>query len=316
MKKPISILLILMIFICTLSGCAVSQNANSGKLSVVATVFCEYDWLMNILGDNTESTDVTLLLNNGVDMHSYQPTADDIIKISKCDIFIYVGGESDKWVDDALKNATNKNMTVINLLDILGDSAKKEEPVEGMEKSAEDEYDEHVWLSLKNTIIFVDAIRDALIKANPQNTDNYTKNAEAYKDKLKALDGEYKATVDNSSVKTLLFGDRFPFRYLTDDYGITYYAAFSGCSAESDASFETVKFLAEKLTELNLPAVLIIDGSDGKIADAIIKASVKKDTPVLSMNSMQATTFDDIKNGTSYLSIMKDNLDILKTALK
>ena len=267
-----------------------------------------------------------MLLDNGVDLHSYQPTADDIAKIADCDLFLYVGGESDEWVEDALKESANPNQKVINLMDVLSDEIKEEEHVEGMEAeeeepiSAEDEeegaeYDEHVWLSLRNAETLCTAITNALGELDPDHKDVYTANVSTYLQKLDQLDQSYQQTVDSAARKTLLFGDRFPFRYLVDDYGLTYYAAFVGCSAESEASFETVSFLANKVDELALPCVLTIEGSQHKIAETIVQNTKKKDQKVLTMDSMQATTSDDVKAGTTYLSVMEKNLGVLKEAL-
>ena len=342
MKKVLSIILAVILTAGCLSGCNFGGKSDrDGKLTVVATIFPEYDWVMNVLGDNPAGAEVTLLLDSGVDLHNYQPTAADILKISDCDLFLYVGGESDGWVKDVLRNANNKNMVVINLLDVLGDAVKEEEVVEGMQEDEHDhdhedgdddhdhedgdhdhheheeepEYDEHVWLSLRNAEILTGSIADALGKLDPDHADTYKKNAEAYKGKLKELDGQYKAAVSGANVKTVLFGDRFPFRYLTDDYGLTYYAAFVGCSAETEASFETVIFLAKKADELSLPAVLTIEGNNHRIAETIVQNTNDKNRKILTMDSMQGTTSKDIKNGVTYLSVMEKNLSVLKEAL-
>ena len=319
MKKTISLLLITMMVICSLGACA-SPAGTSGddKISIVTTIFPEYDWVMNILGNNPANAEVTLLLDNGVDLHSYQPTADDIMKIATCDMFIYVGGESDRWVEDALSEAVNKDMVVINLLEVLGDSVKEEEVVEGMQEEDEDEteYDEHVWLSLKNAVICTEAISHELQdKVDPANSITYAENAAEYVRKLFTLDREYEETIANASGDTLLFGDRFPFRYLTDDYDLNYYAAFAGCSAETEASFETVTFLSGKVDELNLGCILTIETSDGKIAETIRDNTSTGDQKILVLDSLQSVTMDDINNGVTYLSIMKENLNVLSEAL-
>ena len=330
MKKTFAILLAAIMLIGVFGGCAQqNKSEKSEKLSIVTTIFPEYDWVKQILGDNADNAEITMLLDNGVDLHSYQPTADDIVKISDCDLFIYVGGESDGWVDDALKNATNKNMKVINLLEALGSSVKEEEAVEGMqeeeheheegeneeEHEEEPEYDEHVWLSLKNAEVLVNAVSKSLQELDPENKDVYSANTSAYVKKLSALDSEYKKAVDGAAHKTVLFGDRFPFRYLVDDYGLSYYAAFVGCSAETEASFETISFLAKKVDELKLPCVLTIEGTQHKIAETVVKNTAEKNQKILAMDSMQSTTSKDVENGTTYLSVMVKNLSVLKEAL-
>ena len=505
MKKIITLVLALAMAVSLFTGCGKKNNAETGesdsnKLSVVTTIFPEYDWVREILGGKAESTDLTMLLDNGVDLHSYQPTADDIVKISDCDLFIYVGGESDEWVKNVLKNAVNKKMKVINLLEMLGDSVKMEEIVEGMQEDGHDhghshdeqltendiedrtlsdfagawkslhpfllngdldrfcehraeededssttkdtywekykaswqcdaekisingdtitftyadgktvsaeyiyagyqpkrndegkirsvryqfettsadapkyvqfndhghepgeaehfhiyfgndgfdalmsgktnpffvkdalsvedildelmghdhgeEKDEHVWLSLKNAKTLVGAIADALQELDPDNKDTYAANASAYIEELSALDGAYQSAVDGAARKTVLFGDRFPFRYLVDDYGLSYYAAFAGCSAESEASFETVSFLAKKVDELKLPCVLTIEGKNHKLAETIVQSTAGKNQKVLTMDSMQSMTSKDAANGATYLSVMEQNLSVLKEAL-
>ena len=505
MKKMIPLFLVLTMAVGLLAGCGKKNAAETGesdsnKLSVVTTIFPEYDWVKEILGDKTGSTDLTMLLSSGVDLHSYQPTADDIVKISGCDLFVYVGGESDEWVKNVLKNAVDKKMKVINLLEVLGDSVKTEEIVEGMQEDGHDhghshdeqltendiedrtlsdfagawkslhpfllngdldkfcehraeededssttkdtywekykaswqcdaekisingdtitftyadgktvsaeytyagyqpkrndegkirsvryqfettsadapkyvqfndhghepgkaehfhiyfgndgfdalmsdktnpffvkdalsvedildelmghdhgeEKDEHVWLSLKNAKTLVGAIADALQELDPDNKDTYAANASAYIEKLSALDGAYQSAVDGAARKTVLFGDRFPFRYLVDDYGLGYYAAFAGCSAESEASFETVSFLAKKVDELKLPCVLTIEGKNHKLAETIVQSTAGKNQKVLTMDSMQSMTSKDAANGATYLSVMEQNLSVLKEAL-
>ena len=504
MKKYISILLAAVMAVGCLAGCGQknsneqADNTDDGKLKVVTTIFPEYDWVKEIAGDEISNIDLTMLLDNGVDLHSYQPTSEDILKISDCDLFVYVGGESDSWVDDALKNATNKDMQVINLLDVLKDSIKTEESMPGMqaeeghnhgyahfedsdvqdrtlsdwdgdwqsvypylqdgvldevmekraesgEKTAEEykeyyengyktdvsqitidaenntmcfvkngvaskatyeykgyqiydyesgsrgvryffeatsgdadapkyvqfsdhgiapgkaehfhiyagndgfdalseemenwptyypadmsgkeiaedmleheekEYDEHVWLSLKNAQTLCKAIAEALETADPEHKDVYAANVDSYLEKLSSLDGQYQDAVANGSQKTLLFGDRFPFRYMVDDYGLKYYAAFAGCSAESEASFETISFLAKKVDELGLKNIMTIENSDQKIAKTIRDNTKDKNQEILSLDSMQSTTSEDVKNGTTYLSVMESNLDVLKKAMQ
>lgn len=325
MKKVLSAVVAAFLALGSLTACSSSGAKGNDKLKIVTTIFPEYDWVMNVLGDKASGADVTMLLDNGVDLHSFQPTAADIMKISSCDLFIYVGGESDEWVEDALKEAVNKDMIVINLMDELGSAVKEEEIVEGMQEEDEHdydheegevEYDEHVWLSLKNAQVLVKSISDALQKIDASNAGSYKKNADAYIESLKALDADYKAAVDAAGTKTILFGDRFPFRYMVDDYGLTYYAAFVGCSAETEASFETITFLAKKVDELSLPAIFTIEGKDKRIAETIAQNTASKDQKILTLDSMQSVSSGDIKNGTTYMSIMESNLSVLKEALK
>lgn len=328
MKKLISLLLSAVLFASLLAGCGTAAPESHGDIKVVTTIFPIYDWVREVAQDDVD-INLDLLLDNGVDLHSYQPTAKDIMDISDCDIFIYVGGESDEWVDDTLAQADNKNMTVLDLMDILGDKAKEEEVKEDMQEDDHEheegkeeeheegpEYDEHVWLSLKNTSLFVDKIAEALGKVDTQHAADFTANAAAYTEKLNALDAQYQQAVDNASVKTLLFGDRFPFRYLTDDYGLDYYAAFVGCSAESEASFETISFLSGKVDELNLKSIMQIETSDGSIAKTVKDNTKTKDQQILTLDSIQGVTSDRIQAGETYLSIMESNLTVLKQALK
>ena len=321
-----------------------TDDANK-KFSVVCTIFPEYDWIRQLVGDKKDNYEITYLLDKGVDLHSYQPTAEDIAKIANCDLFVYVGGESDGWVNDALKESKNDKMQVVNLLETLGKNVKPEEVVEGMQEEdehdhdhddkdhddkdhdhedadhdhdheEETEYDEHVWLSLRNATALVNTLAEKLQTIDPENKDYYATTAADYTAKLGDLDSRYLATIKKAKVKTVLFGDRFPFRYLVDDYGLKYYAAFVGCSAETEASFETVAFLAKKTDDLKLKSVLVIENSDQKIAKKIVETTKDKSQNIVVLNSMQSITNEDIANGATYLSIMESNLKALTSALK
>ena len=318
MKKLIKILLSVLLFAFASSSFAAS------KKSIVCTTFPQYDWIRNILGEKSNTFELTLLLNNGTDLHSYQPSVKDIAKISTCDLFVYVGGESDEWVEKVIESAKNKNLVSVNMMQVLGDRVYEEELVEGMQGEEEDEeaegeeepeYDEHIWLSLKNAVILTEYLSDQIQKLDSKNADTYKKNTAAYTNELKALDEEYFLSLAIYSRNVLLFGDRFPFRYLTEDYGLYYYAAFVGCSAESEASFETITFLAKKLDELGLPAVITLEKSDKKIAKTIVAASTYKNQKILEMDSIQSITQKEIKAGKTYLSAMKKNLEVLKESL-
>ena len=294
-------------------------EASYGSVEVVATIFPIYDWIKEI--SKGSDVNINLLLDSGVDLHSFQPAVDDMVKIAKCDVFVYVGGESDEWVEDSLKNVVNKNQVSINLLKILGDKVKSEEIVEGMEHEhehheheheSESESDEHIWLSLRNAEIICKYIAEKLSELDENNKEIYSQNCSEYVKKLSELDSEYDEVIDKSMRKILLFADRFPFRYMADDYGLKYYAAFSGCSAETEASFETVMFLSNKVEELKLPYVLTIDGTKHKIAETVISNTKSKNQKILVLDSMQSTT---LNNNTSYLEIMQKNLETLKTVL-
>ena len=348
MKKTFALILSIMLLMsCTAIGAGLAETQ---KINVITTIFPIYDWVREAAGADAEKINLTLLLDNGVDLHSYQPTAQDILNISTADLFIYVGGESDEWVEDVLRTAMNPKLKAINLVEAMGDDIKMEEIVEGMEHEHdhdhedeeedhdhdhdeeddheeddhdheehdhehEEEADEHVWLSLRNARKLTAVIADALAEIDPAAADHYKANAAAYIEKLDALDAQYTETVSNAAYKTLLFGDRFPFRYLADDYGLTYFAAFSGCSAESEASFETIIFLTKKMDELGLPAVLTIENPKTRIAETIVQNTAAKNQKILSMDSMQGTTSRDIQEGVTYLSVMEANLNVLKEAL-
>ena len=300
--------------------------SSGGALKIVAGMFPEYDWVREILGDNPGGVELTLLMDSGADLHSYQPTAEDMMRISSCDVFIYTGGVSSQWARDALKGAVNPDMIVIDLLDTLGEQAKEEVHVEGMQDAhehdhegagheEEEELDEHVWLSLRNASFLCGEIGAALEKADPSNKDVYASNTAAYQAKLGELDRQYQDVTDRAKVRTLLFGDRFPFLYLAEDYGLSYYAAFSGCSAETEASFETVAFLAAKADEIPVSCVLTIDGSDKRIAETIVRSTRNRDQKILTLNSMQSIAGKQIRAGVTYLSVMEENLAVLQEAL-
>ena len=344
MKKIVSVALTLTL----LFSCFLTAIAEERKISVVTTIFPIYDWVREVTGPDADNVELTMLQDSGVDLHSYQPSVQDIVKVSTCDVFLFVGGESDEWVEGALADAINKDMKVISLVKAMGEDVKTEEIVEGMEheheheegKHAEDDHehgheegehaeddhehehehddeiDEHVWLSLRNAQKLVRIIANVLGEADPANAEKYQANADGYVEKLGELDSRYAAAVEAAAHKTVLFGDRFPFRYLVDDYGLAYYAAFSGCSAESEASFTTIVFLAQKMDELGLPAVLTIENLKSRIAETIVENTAAKNQKVLSMDSMQGTTSMDIQAGRTYLNVMENNLTVLEDALR
>ena len=304
MKKKITIIftLILTLF---LTSC---QKVNK-KYTIIATIYPEYDLVKEIIKDSDDFD--LILLEQGSDLHSFSPSVSDIVNIKKCDLFIYVGGESDEWVDDVLKDTKNENMIPINLLEVLGDNALTEEEIEGMEEEneeeEEEEYDEHVWLSIKNMILFTRKIKEAIIKIDKENESYYETNANSFIDKLNQLDQRYESSLRNKIVDTLVVGDRFPFLYLVKDYNIKYYAAFKGCSANSEASFKTIIYLANKVDEIGTKYIIKIETSDGKIANQIKNNTQNKNETILTLNSMQSV---DLKNYKTYLEIMESNLNV------
>lgn len=346
--KKIVLLLVSFITLTVLISCkssnvvekteTVEGSNENNKIKIVTTIYPEYDFVKNIIDGVEDKFDLQILMTSGVDLHNFQPTAKDILDIGTADLFIYVGGESDKWVDGAINQAVNKNLKTLNLMELLKDKIKVEELKEGMEEEErhhdeeqdeegeehehdgeeheeEIEYDEHVWLSLNNASIICTAIEEEIEKLDITRAGKYEENLNAYLAELKTLNEEYKTVVKNASRKLLLFADRFPFRYLVDDYGLDYYAAFKGCSAETEASFKTIKFLSDKLGEEKLPYVLKIERSDDKIAKAVIENSENKDAQIETMYSIQAVSDADIKSGETYLTYMRKNLEVLSRVL-
>lgn len=321
----ISILLILSVaglFV----GC--DSSSDDDNLVIVTTIYPVYDWVNEILGEQAENATVTYLTDDGVDLHSYQATTADIATIYGADMFIYVGGESDSWAEDVLSNANAEGLIAISLFDILGDAVVEEESVEGMEEEhdhddeedhdhdEEDvELDEHVWLSLSNAKVICEYLKAKICELDESNTSEYQANCTSYISELSELDSEYETAVLAGAKDTILFADRFPFRYLVDDYGLNYYAAFAGCSTETNASAETIAYLVGKVDELQLEVILVIEDSDCKIADTIVEASENKTAQILTLNSLQSVNLKSIDEDFSYISVMKSNLAVLKLAL-
>lgn len=326
--KKISLTIMLAIFyLCLLTGCA--QNASpltdDNRLQIVCTTFPQYDWTINLIQGNEENVSVTLLMDKGGDLHNFQPSVLDITRVSDCDLFIYVGGESDGWVDDALKEAVNPDMRVINMMEVVSERLVEEEHVEGNDGDGahghdahghdEHEYDEHVWLSIRNAKLIVEHIAAELTGMDSDHAELYRRNSDRYVAELNALDTQYTETVRKSSGNTLLFADRFPFRYFVEDYGLDYYAAFDGCSAETEAGFGTVAFLISKLDALGLGTVIVLDGSDDRLAQVIIENTKTGHQQILVLNSMQSVSQRDIRAGLNYLNVMEANLKVLRRAL-
>ena len=324
-------------------------SAEKPRVIIVATTFPIYDWTREVLGEKLAETDLILLQQSGVDLHSYSPSAADLRSVAACDLFVFVGGESDEWTERALAQKGNPRRRVLNLVKALGSAAKEEKVVEGMEHEHhhehaekhdhdedhdhdhakkhdhdeddnhdedhdEHEIDEHVWLSLRHAAKLVKAIAAELAVVDPANAATYRANANAYDAKLAALDRDYAAAVKGAKRKTILVADRFPFRYLADDYGLEYFAAFAGCSAESEASFKTVAFLAKKADALQLPVILTLEGAQHKIAETVRRTTKAGNQRILALDSLQSTGGEAAKT-THYLDAMRRNLETLKAAL-
>ena len=309
-------------------------------LRIIATTFPLYDWTRQILGQQVTTVELVQMQDNGIDLHSFQPTARHLSRLAQCDLFIYIGGESDTWVSNALQAHANPRRQTLNLLETLGNTALEENHLEGMEDhdhhhgeaksdhghdhhhgeakhdhDEEHELDEHVWLSLRRASRLCQAIADRLGKLDPSHATEYQSNCQAYQSKLLTLDKRYAIAVQTAHSKNLLFADRFPFRYLADDYGLTCFAAFSGCSAETEASFKTIAFLASKVDELSLPAVLVLESRQPKIAETIVRTAKSKGVKILTVDSLQSATSRDARKGKTYLATMEQNLTVFQTAL-
>lgn len=347
MKGKIKLIIFALVAVLFVGGCAKKDGAvkeekentknveknvekdenKDDEISVVTNIYPSYDWVKEIAKD----TNVTVknLTDNGINLHNFEPSAEDITSIKNANLFVYVGGESDEWAPDAIKESPN--VTAINMMEVLKDNIKPEEVVEGMEDEDHDhdhdedehdehhhhhddevEMDEHVWLSLKNAKLVCNEICENLKKLSPKYADKFDENLKAYVEKLDALDKKYSEELSNQKFDTVLFGDRFPFRYLVDDYNLKYYAAFVGCSQESEASFETIVFLANKVDELGLNSIFTLSDSDHKIAETIKENTKTKTQEIRVLNSLESVSSSD---NTSYLEIMEENLDTLKAGL-
>ena len=318
-KKKLALSALIMAIPVLFTSCGAYVNTPSDdRLSVVATIFPQYDFAAQIGGDKIK---LKMLTTPGGESHSYEPTPQDIKAVRDCDIFICAGGESDIWYNTVLKSLNSENVTVISLVECVGDRLKEEEITEGMRgekysladsEEEETEYDEHVWTSLINAQIISQKIGDTMSLLDEKNADFYKENTDAYIKSLGELDEKYRAAVEKAENKTLVFGDRFPFRYLFDDYGLNYYAAFPGCSTDSDVSAKTMLFLINKINEEKLPAVYYIEFSARRIADTI--ADETKAEPLL-FHSCHTISKSDFENGVTYLSLMEQNLENLKRGL-
>lgn len=325
-KRLLFLILISVICVSVVFSSCVKTDADSkgtdGKKIITVSVFPIYDWVREV-ARGSDSVDVRLLIDSGTDMHSYQPSAADILKITQSDMFIFVGGESDEWALKALDNDSSAKTEALSVTHALKNYLLEEEELPGIEdkhahsheEAGETENDEHVWLSLKNAEVFTDIIAEKLALADPENADLYYNNAKNYVCRLSALENEYNAVIKNAKRDVIIVCDRFPFRYLTDEFSIKYYAAFSGCTSETDASFKTVSFLINKADEVKTDCLITADGSDKKLARTVASCMEEKDVKILTLDSMQTVSKSDIERGNTYLSVMKSNLETLRYAL-
>ncbi|MDR0883806.1 MAG: metal ABC transporter substrate-binding protein [Oscillospiraceae bacterium] len=310
MKRFVTTLCCLLAFVGILASCD-WQNApnDDGRVRVVSTLFASYDFLRAIAGD---SAALTMLLPPGAESHSYEPTPQDILTVQNCDVFVYVGGESDAWVENLLAAVDQSKLRIVTLIDCV--ETVDEAALPGIEAEEEEapETDEHVWTSPRNAALIVQRLRDVLQEVDPAHEDLYRQNTENSLSALNALDARFKAIVAGGARKTLVFGDRFPFRYFADAYGLTCYAAFPGCSPETEASAKTVQFLVDTVRTEKIPVVLHIEMGNEKMATAIAEATGAQ---VLELHAAHNITADDFRAGVTYLDIMERNAAVLKTAL-
>ena len=300
------------------TGCGVKQEEpDDGKLKIVTTIFPQYDFVRAIAG-GTGAVNVRMLLSPGEEVHSYEPTPLDIKEIQNCDLFIYVGAENDVWVDRILENMGDKRPETLRLVDLTETVA--EESVEGMmeekghdhEESREEEADEHVWTSPVKAAEITEAIAQKIAELDPANADDYLANAQDYEAKILDLDAQFRQIAENAERKVLVFGDRFPIRYFAEEYGLDYFAAFPGCSSESEPSASTLAFLIDKVREEEIPVVFSIEFSNGNIARAICESTGAVQR---TYNSCHNVTKEQMENGATYVSLMSENLEAVREAL-
>lgn len=305
MKKFLLITITFFVCLLLVTGC---NNNDSSKITIISTSFPGYDFARAITKDS--NIEVKMLLTPGADMHSYEPTPQDIINIKKSKLFIYVGGDSDSWIDDVLEDIDPNETKIVKLMDLV--NLEKEELVEGMEGELEDEYDEHVWTNPKNAIKIIRLLKDTITIIDSENESLYEENMSNYIDEIMKIDAEIRDVVSSSSKKELVVGDRFPLKYFVKEYGLKYYAAFKGCSEQTEASAKTISFLINKVKEDNINVILKMELSNGNIANTIANETGAK---VLTYNSAHNISKDDFNKGITYVDIMRDNIEVLREAL-
>lgn len=307
MKRIAALIIMLSLMLC---GCGTAQpepETDDTKLQIVCSCFPAYDFAREIAGDRAQ---ITLLLKPGAEVHSYEPSPKDIIRIQESDLFICNGGESEDWVESLIDG----NANVIYMMDCVDAVEESDEGIYSADRdeNEEAELDEHVWTSPLNAVKIARRICDALCEADKDGSREYIVNFEVYKTKLLDLDIRFRTTVLQAERSTLVFADRFPMRYFALEYGLDYYAAFPGCASETEPSAKTVAFLIDHVREEDIPAVLYMEFSNEKMADIICEDTGCKKLPFYSAHSVTAEQFEA---GVTYLELMEINLDSLKEAL-
>ncbi|MGN1345827.1 MAG: metal ABC transporter substrate-binding protein [Eubacteriales bacterium] len=309
--KRIVLLLLCAVLGLTLFSCAASTAEDDGRLTVVATNFALYDFARAVCGD---TCDVRMLLSPGTESHDFEATLEDVALLSRTDVFVYVGGESEEWVPAVLDAAGAVDVTQVRAMDFVetypvGETLEEEE--HGHDHDAE-ELDEHVWTSIPNAIVLMRAIREAVLSLDAGLADSLQTNEDAYAVRLMDLHEELQQIVAGAKRNLVVFADRFPFRYFTEEYGLDYRAAFSGCSSSVEPSLATVNSLVEQVNEYALPAVLVIEFSDRKTADAVARET---GCDVLEFHSAHNVSRADFDAGITYADLMQRNAEVLKLAL-
>ena len=311
MKRKVISALLVLAGLAGLGGCSGAAENENGKLKIVTTIFPPYDFARQIGGDRAE---LKMLVTPGGESHAYEPSPQDITAVKNCDIFICAGGESDVWTGKILDAVGAEDIAVIRMMDCVDVVEEEHAPgmVEGVFEFEEDEYDEHVWTSLRNAQVISQTIGEKMMELDEANAEFYRDNLEEYTIRLSELDREYSRAVETAENKVLIFGDRFPFRYLFRDYGLEYYAAFPGCSTSTDVSASTVAFLIKKVKELDLPAVYYVEFSAGRVADTI---GSETGAETLLFHSCHTVSKEEFEKGVTYEMLMKSDLEVLKRGL-
>ena len=278
------------------------EGVDEAGLRILATSFPAYDFARAVVGDDGK---VEMLLAPGAEIHDYEPTPQDIIKIQESDVFIYTGGESETWVDEMLEGIDSGRIKVIRMMDLVELMVEDEE-------GGEVEYDEHVWTSLRYAIVIVGVLRDELIELDKNKAEDYTNNAKSYIEELQEIDGEIRNLVKRGKRKEIVFGDRFALRYFVEEYGLDYDVAFPGCSEQTEVSVKTLTSLVDKVRELGAPVVLKNEMSNNGIAETIAgEAGVE----VLEFYSGHSMAPEDFRDGVTYVEMMRRNVRVLERAL-